>query len=262
MDPLNETRKDDVRMNPVLAEMLETGLAVSQGGEIHKIRSHIPLEEGRFLEQLVADVKPSVSLEVGLAYGISTLFICKGLETVHNPRHIVIDPNQLQSRGTHDCYEGIGLHNLQKAGYERMIEFHPLPSYLALPALVGQGVRVDFAFIDGWHTFDFASVDFFYVDLLLRPGGVVVIDDTDFPSVWKLARYIVTNRAYKAIQCVPAAETVTRHPLRWLLRNGTRRIAKRWYQMTHSDGLTPYSRCTAFRKEADDTRSWDFHQPF
>src|SRR5262249_35359379 len=124
------------------------------------------------------------------------------------------------------------------------------------------GVTLDFAFIDGWHTFDYASVDFFFVDLLLRPGGVVVIDDTDFPSVWKLAKYIVTNRTYKVMRCLPAAETVTRNPLRWLRRNGTRRLAKKWYRITHRDGLCPYSRCIAFRKEADDTRSWDFHRQF
>ena len=84
-----------------------------------------------------------------------------------------------------------------------MIEFHDAPSYLALPSLVSQGVKVDFAFIDGWHTFDFASMDFFLCDLLLSPGGVVVIDDTNFPSVWKLCRFITTNRAYSVVRCLP-----------------------------------------------------------
>lgn len=249
-------------MNPVLTELLETGLAVSERGKVHKVRSHIPRDEGQFLERIVSKVKPAVSLEVGLAYGVSTLFICKGLETVHKPRHIVIDPNQFTPNPSHDCYEGIGLLNLRKAGYEHIIEFHDEPSYLALPSLLRDGVKIDFAFIDGWHTFDFASVDFFYVDLLLRPGGIVVIDDTDFPSVWKLARYIVKNRAYKVVQCLPAADIVTRHPLRWLHRNGTRRVSRTWYRLTHNDGLVPHSRCIAFKKEADDTRSWDFHRDF
>ena len=181
---------------------------------------------------------------------------------MQNPRHIIVDPNQLQSSPTHDCYEGIGLQNLRKAGYEHMVEFHDSPSYLALPSLIREGVKVDFAFIDGWHTFDFASVDFFFVDLLLRPGGVVVLDDTDFPSVWKLAKYIVTNRAYKVIKCLSSAETPTRHPLRWLRLNGTKRLKRKWYQITHHNDLSPYSRCIAFRKEADDIRSWDFHREF
>jgi predicted O-methyltransferase YrrM len=253
---------NSMAMNPVLTELLETGSAVSEDGRVHKIRSQIPLEEGLFLERIVSEVKPAVSLEVGLAYGVSTLFICKALESVQNPHHIVIDPNQLQSNSTHDYYEGVGLYNLRRAGYERMIEFHASPSYLALPLLVSRGVKVDFAFIDGWHTFDFASVDFFYVDLLLRTGGEVVIDDTHFPSVRKLCRYIVTNRPYRVTRCLAVADTVTRHPLRWLWLNGTPRVSRALYRITHRDGLLPHSRCIAFRKEADDTRSWDFHRDF
>jgi predicted O-methyltransferase YrrM len=250
-------------VNPVLTELIETGVAVSESGKVHKVRSHIPTNEGQFLERLVSDLKPAVSLEVGLAYGVSTLFICKGLEGVPKPRHIVIDPNQFSPTPLQEvCFEGIGLYNLRKAGYEHMIDFHDTPSYLALPALVRDGVKLDFAFIDGWHTFDFASVDFFYVDLLLRPGGIVVIDDTYFPSVWKLARYIVRNRAYKVVDCLPVADVVTRHPLRWLLRNGTRRVSRAWYRRTHDDGLLPSSRCIAFKKEAEDNRSWDFHKDF
>src|SRR5258707_11956324 len=53
--------------------------------------------------------------EVGLAYGVSTLFICKGLEAVLKPRHIVIDPNQFKSSPLQEMsFEGIGLHNLRK----------------------------------------------------------------------------------------------------------------------------------------------------
>ena len=250
-------------MNPVLKELLETGLAVSETGKVHKVSSHIPTDEGRFLEHIVSDLKPEVSLEIGLAYAISTLFICKGLEAVRKPRHIVIDPNQFKSSPLQQVsFEGVGLLNLRRAGYEHMIEFHDAPSYLALPMLVRSDVKIDFAFIDGWHTFDFASLDFFYVDLLLRPGGIVVIDDTHFPSVWKLCRYIVKNRAYKVVECLPAADIVTRHPLRWLHRNGTRRASRAWYRWTHNDGLLPHSRCIAFKKEAEDTRSWDFHRDF
>lgn len=251
-------------MNPVLTELLETGSAVSEKGNVHRIRSHIPKEEGLFLERLVSEVKPAVSLEVGLAYGVSTLFICQGLAGVDKPRHIIIDPNQFKSTSSpgHDCYEGIGLYNLRRAGYEHMIEFHDGASHLALPLLVKDGVKVDFAFVDGWHTFDFACVDFFYVDLLLRAGGMVVLDDTDFPSVWKLARYIVRNRSYKVVECLPTADIATRHPLRWLRLNGTPKLLRAWYRFIHSDGLSPHSRCIAFRKTGEDTRSWDFHRDF
>lgn len=249
-------------MNPVLAELLQTGVVVSESGKTHKVHSHISLQEGLFLQEIVSEVRPSVSLEVGLAYGVSALFICDVLARLQNPRHIVIDPHQLQPSSTHMSFEGMGLRNLQKAGYERLIEFYGDPSYLSLPLLVSQGTKVDFAFIDGWHTFDFASVDFFYVDLLLRSGGVVVIDDTDFPSVWKLCRYIITNRAYSVVRCLSAEEAATRNPLRWLSRKSRRAFGRGLWSVTHHDGLIPCSRCIAFRKEAEDSRSWDFHRRF
>jgi len=88
------------QMNPILAELLQTGQAVSEAGKVHKIRSHITVDEGYFLEQIVSTVKPAVSLEVGLAYGVSTLFICKGLEAVQDPHHIIAmsRPGSLPSR--------------------------------------------------------------------------------------------------------------------------------------------------------------------
>ena len=249
-------------MNPILNELIRSGVVTSKNGKTHTVNYHIPTEEGLFLKSIISEVKPHISLEVGLGYGISALFICEALSKLSSPRHIVIDPHQLQSTATHISFEGIGLENLKKAGYESMIEFHDAPSYLALPSLVSQGVKVDFAFIDGWHTFDFASMDFFYVDLLLPPGGVVVIDDTNFPSVWKLCRYITTNRAYSVVRCLPVPDDSS-----LFSRNGLGTRVSRWfsrsmYRMTHEDNLVPHSRCIAFRKEADDSRSWDFHRAF
>lgn len=252
-------------MNPVLTQLVETGTAVSESGKVHKIIAHIPTEEGFFLKSIVSELKPQRSLEVGLAYGVSALFICEALAEIPGARHIVIDPHQLQPTATHMSFEGAGLAGLKRAGYESMIEFHGESSYVALPALASQGTRIDFAFIDGWHTFDYASVDFFYVDLMLRAGGVVVIDDTDFPSVWKLCRYIMSNRAYRVIGCVPAEEppvVFSRYVIRDAMKRASRVLNRNWYRLTHSDGLVPFSRCIAFRKEENDTRSWDFHREF
>lgn len=249
-------------MNPVLDEMLTTGLAIAEDGKQQRVSSHIPVEEGLFLQQMISEAKPETSLEIGLAYGVSALFMCETLASLPNVRrHIVVDPHQFEPSDilkTHATFQGIGLYNLKKAGYERLIEFRNEPSERALPKLLSEGVQVDFAFIDGWHTFDFVLVDFFYVDRLLRPGGIVVLDDTDFPSIWKLCHYIVTNRAYKVVQCLRAPEPQRRNPLPQLARSAKRVLSG----STRRDGLLPHSRCIAFRKEADDSRSWDFHRDF
>jgi len=38
---------------------------------------------------------------------------------------------------------------------------------------LARGVKIDFAFVDGWHTFDYTLIDFFYIDKILRSGGLV-----------------------------------------------------------------------------------------
>jgi len=62
------------------------------------------------------------------------------------------------------------------------------------------GTKIDFAFIDGMHTFDYTLIDFFYIDRLLNAGGVIVFDDLCIPAVNKVCRYALTNRAYSLFE--------------------------------------------------------------
>src|SRR5579862_9419629 len=43
------------RMNHVLEEILRTGVATSEDGVTHRIHSHVPPDEGLFLQQVVAE---------------------------------------------------------------------------------------------------------------------------------------------------------------------------------------------------------------
>ena len=61
------------------------------------------------------------------------------------------------------------------------IAFEVGSSDLVLPRL--DVPPVDVAFIDGGHGFPLPILDWFYAARLLRPGGVVVIDDIQLPSV-------------------------------------------------------------------------------
>jgi len=148
-------------MNSVLSEILETGnTKTASGTSTIKVHSSIDSSEGQFLQNLVRHLDPTVSLEVGLAYGISALFICDALNVRNGTQHIVIDPNQ-HGGPWGDSWDGIGIANLRRAGYADIVRLIEVPSYRALAELEGSGQRIDFAFIDGWHTFDFCLVDFF-----------------------------------------------------------------------------------------------------
>lgn len=61
--------------------------------------------------------------------------------------------------------------------------------YIALPRLVAEQRSLDFILIDGWHSFDYTLIDMFYADILLRPGGVLTVHDTGWPSVYKACKF-------------------------------------------------------------------------
>lgn len=255
-------------MNQVLAEAVKSGVVRSADGEVLPLHSQIPPGEGLLLQKIVRGMRPpvEVSLEVGLAYGISAMYICEALREVGAAQHIVVDPFQDQE------WKGVGLHNLSLSGYADMVRFEQVPSAVALPRLVEEGVRIDFAFVDGWHTFDHALVEFFYLDMLLRTGGIVAFDDAGMPSIQKLCRFVLTNRAYSVHAASPSqswgAHPRARGAAWWTVRQLARRsrvVSRIVAPRIVSDvdlGLVPPKRCIALRKEGSDDRWWDSFEDF
>jgi len=194
-------------MNSVLSEILATGITKdAEGNSTIKVHSAISASEGQFIQTLVRQSDPTISLEVGLAYGISALFICDALNIREGTQHIAIDPTQSGPIDPADHYTsggdswgGIGIENLRRAGYGDIVRLIEAPSYRALPELERSGQRIDFAFIDGWHTFDFVLLDFFFIDRMLNVGGVVVLDDTSWSAIRKACRFVRRSLAYSVV---------------------------------------------------------------
>jgi hypothetical protein len=131
-------------------------------------------------------------------------------------------------------------------------------------------VSIDFAFIDGAHTFDYVLVDLFLVDKLLKPLGIVALDDFDYPSIRKACRYFLTNMPYRSL----SPDTPTPLWRKALARIGSKTPLRR---LLAPEALTP-NQCLrlpagliiALQKLRDDligegpdtTRRWDDHHPF
>lgn len=256
-------------MDPVLLEIIKTGVTrTADGTGTVKLHSEVPTEVGEFLQRIVRRLDPTVTLEVGLAYGISALFICDALRIRNGTQHVVIDPNQETAwdRSEHSLnWGGIGIANLKRAGFGDVVRLIEAPSFRALPQLEQAGQRIDFAFIDGWHTFDFALLDFFYIDRMLNVGGVVAFDDSSWPAVRKVCRFVRTNLAYSVFDIIaPDPEPSLK---RRLLSEGllphtpVRRLLKPEIVVPDRK-LGLGSRCIAFRKEAQDSRRWDHFVDF
>src|SRR5262245_3797937 len=90
----------------VLEEILRREVVRTAAGDELPLHSHISRGEGALLQQIVREVRPTVSLEIGLAYGVSAMFLCEALQEVGADVHIVVDPNQEEE------WRGVGLHNL------------------------------------------------------------------------------------------------------------------------------------------------------
>jgi predicted O-methyltransferase YrrM len=249
-------------MNAVLEEILREGRSVLPDGDTVEIDSAIPRGEGEFLQEIVGELRPRVSVEIGLAHGISTLFLAEALERAGTERHIVIDPHQLSENEWGGSWRGAGLHNLERAGLRRLIDFRAESSHRVLASLEAEQTAIDFAFVDGWHLFDWTLVEFFYLDRMLRTGGAIAFDDADWPAIRKVCRFVVTNRAYTVWRTYPAT------PVKATRRRGLvlRDLLKGRGPVSEEDEIDQqfglHGRCIVLRKHGGDTRRWDSHVPF
>ena len=134
-------------------------------------------------------------IEVGLAYGSSALAIGEALCSVvgGDVSHTVIDPFQSTS------FENVGWDALTEAGLAEHTTLITEPSSIALARLASGGMVADAAFVDGSHRFHEVFVDLYFLRKLVRPGGLVVLDDAEWPSVATALRYYDLNLGWAPV---------------------------------------------------------------
>lgn len=180
-----------------------------------KVHSNIKLTEGNYLIKIINDNNFKECLEIGMAYGVSATYML----SIKDVKLTSIDPFQTIQ------WKSSGLELLKSLKFEKNHKLIEEKSYNVLPTLLKDNKVYDFIFIDGWHTFDYTLIDFFYADKLIKKGGVIVIDDALHPGVRKFVDYINTN--YK------------------------------WYKKLDS----PIT-LASYEKIKEDDREWNFHKNF
>ena len=145
--------------------------------------------EGAALRGWVVSERAANTIEIGLGYAVSTLFICAGLlrTAKSRARHVAIDPYQA-SRFS-DC----GVQSLAEAGVADLVECVAEESQIVLPRLASEGRMFDLAFVDGNHRFDGVFLDLIYLWRLVRPGGIVFVDDYQLPAVAHAVSFCVKD---------------------------------------------------------------------
>jgi predicted O-methyltransferase YrrM len=153
----------------------------------------LPAGDAEILRDAIAASGAHVVIEIGLAYGSSALAIGEalcagGAKTLH----VIIDPFQ------HSAFANVGWEVLQDAGLEESSTLITEPSSLALARLAGEGFQADAAFVDGSHRFHEVFVDFYHLRKLVRPGGLIILDDAEWPSVRAALRYYDVNLGWQS----------------------------------------------------------------
>lgn len=240
---IERSRYDDSLFlgNTIVKRIYADGVVVDAQGKEHSVgTSAIDAMEGKTLYDLVLSHKKEGglrTLEIGMAHGISSLYIC----LAHKEReaqgkgaggkHVAIDPFQVSQ------WEGIGRNNLMASGlWDGLAELREGLSHVELPKAIAAGEKYDVIFIDGTHQFDVKLMDFFFSDLLLHVGGVLVMDDVSLPSGSKVHKFITRARVAQD----QYRELSLSHLLSW----------------------SAYFRTGAFVKLTDDHTPWNFFADF
>ena len=251
-------------LHPVVEDVLRSGRVSTAEGRVVRAHSymHIPRDECELLYRQVASTRATQAIEVGMAFGISTICLCDALsrntasELGQRPHLIVMDP--FQHGG---IWQGVGLAQVQASGFSELVEFHERTSQAVLPDLVAKGYRIRFAFIDGSHMFDEALIDFFYLDQMLEIGGVIVFDDVNLPPINAVVRFVLANRDYELVEVLQQPRTGVTNRGKRAVKRVLRRLGR-----THKDPAPAHevlfrqlewAYSVALRKVARDSRPWE-----
>lgn len=153
-------------------------------------RTSITKKEAEFIYSFLKIKKIKKSLEVGFAYGCSTAYIISAIKS----KHYAIDPFQ------HN-YKNLGLKNIENLKLSKYLKFEKDYAHNVLPKLLKQGLKIDFAFIDGGHKYDNTFISFYYIDLLLNQKGYVLFHDSWMRPTQLVASWIKKNKInYKLVK--------------------------------------------------------------
>ena len=135
-------------------------------------------DQAATLRGLIAAEDAAAILEIGFFKGKSSAYIAAILEDLGRGRLVTIDRAGAAERAPniHDLLAGAGLaHRVEPIFAFRSFTWELQRLIVATPRPV-----FDLCYFDGGHTWDETGLGVVLVDMLLRPGGLIVLDDLDW----------------------------------------------------------------------------------
>lgn len=104
--------------------------------------------------------------------------------------------------------------------------------------LLAEGLRLDFALVDGWHSFDQVMMEVYFLNRMLAPGALLVFDDVHLPALQRVLAFVASLPAYRPLPLSEARRKTRAARVRRLM------------------GVPEY-RLAGMLKVAEDERDWD-----
>ena len=226
--------------HPALGKLFSSTELKGRTGQQISTRGFSTLNNLWVLSCLFEEIKPSRTLEVGMALGASaTLF--SSLHRKRNPKaaavHHAIDPFQTEH------YDNCTPRFLEENNLGDVTVLHEKLSSLVLPSLVEQGLKFGLIYIDGSHLFEDTFIDFYYSAMLCEVGGCIALDDCRDSHGLKLVRFVRTNLQEFFEEVSPYRYQVGPKAKRWLKQA----LAKPLGQQ----------QLVIFRKRREGSRDWN-----
>jgi predicted O-methyltransferase YrrM len=152
----------------------------------------LPTQDCDALRDLFLAEHARAVVEIGLAYGSSALAIEEALlsQEHEHAKHVIIDAYQ-------QLFHNVGWDAIAGAGLSSFCTLLVERSQLALPRLLAEGFAADAAFVDGSHVFHNVFVDLYFLREVVRPDGLIVLDDCHWPAVATAVRYFEVNTGWR-----------------------------------------------------------------
>jgi predicted O-methyltransferase YrrM len=93
------------------------------------------------------------------------------------------------------------------------LDYRPRRSETELPLVAAEDETFDVAFIDGEHGWPTAFVDFCYMNMVVRRGGLIFVDDIQLHSVAELSRLLAEQPGYELVEEIGGKVQVWRKDL-------------------------------------------------
>lgn len=164
----------------------------------------ITKEQGIFLRNKVSFIRPHTLIEIGMRYGVSSLWI---QSTSARPKtHIIIDPFH---HFPHPPKSLVIDDLLKKQKGVTIVDTLSSQEYLA--SCLRAKMSADVVFVDASQWFDSVMTDMYFISRILRRNGRVMVRNIWSPSVRKALIFYIRNLPYRIVGCPRYFEWCIKH---------------------------------------------------